>query len=200
MPPAPPTAPPSFLTQHARRPLEIGVLFAGWHSGIVLPADELGPLTPLLEDNPQARYLNIGWGNRRFYMAAHPGSGDALAALFRSPSALFLQRVASTADLSAEDGQIRWLCADREQLWRVNAYIEEFLSRPRGRLIDLGRGPFPDSGFYASAGHYSMVHTCNTWTVAALEFAGLAVRADGVIFAYQAQARVRELRACPAPQ
>lgn len=199
MPPAPATPPPSFA-QHSVRPLEIGILLAGWHSGIVLPTDELGPLTSLLEGYPQARYLSIGWGNRRFYMAAHPGAADALAALFRSPSALFLQRVAAPVDLSGEDAQIRWLCADREELWRVDAYIEESLSRPGGRPIDLGRGPLPDSGFYASTGRYSMLDTCNTWTVAALESAGLPVRAGGVIFASQAQARVRELRACPAPQ
>lgn len=180
-------------------PLELGVLIAGWHSGIVLPTRELGTLRRLLRGNPQANYLSVGWGNRRFYMAARPRSGDALAALFRSPSALFVQGVSVPAELSAADAQIRWVCADREQVRRVDSYIEESLSRPGGAPVDLGSGPLAGSRFYASTGRYSAVHTCNTWTAAALQYAGLPVSARGVIFAGQVGRRSRELRACPAP-
>lgn len=192
--------PPVFLasgTNHA--PFAIGVLVAGWHTGFVLPAGELGPLKPLLQGNPRATYLSFGWGNRRFYMAAHPGSGDAVAALFRSPSALFVQGISTAAELSTVDAQIHWVCADREELWRVDRYIKASLYLPDGKTVDLGRGPLPESRFYASTEHYSAVHTCNTWTVAALQYAGLPVRAGGVIFADQAAARIRALRTCPAP-
>ncbi|MGH8294729.1 MAG: DUF2459 domain-containing protein [Steroidobacteraceae bacterium] len=172
---------------------------AGWHTGLVLPAGELGPLRSLLRSGGPADDLSFGWGNRRFYMAVHPGSGDAIAALWRSPSVLFVQAAAAPADLLGGGVGIRWVCADRQEVWRVDRYIEQSLVRP-GSPIDLGRGPFPDSRFYASTGHYSAVHTCNTWTIAALEYAGLPVRAGGVIFAGQAERRARGLRACPAPQ
>ncbi len=65
--------------------------------------------------------------------------------------------------------------------------------------IDIGSGPLPDSRFYGSTGHYSAARTCNTWVVAALEYAGLAVHARGVIFASQVERRVRELPACQPP-
>lgn len=172
---------------------------AGWHTGLVLPAAELGPLRPLLRGGGPPKYLSFGWGNRRFYMAAHPGSGDAIAALWRSPSVLFVQAAAAPADLLGGGVGIRWVCADRQEVWRLDRYIEHSLVRPASP-IDLGRGPFPDSRFYASTGHYSAVHTCNTWTIAALEYAGLPVSADGVIFAGQAERRARGLRACPAAQ
>lgn len=198
MPAAPPSPPSSFLTpRESPSPLVIGVLVAGWHTGLVLPAGELGPLKPLLQGNPRAKYLSFGWGNRRFYMAAHPGSGDAVAALFRSPSALFVQGMTTPADLAASDTQIHWVCADRKELWRADRYIETSLYLPEGKPVDLGPGPLPESRFYASTEHYSAVHTCNTWTVAALQYAGLPVRAGGVIFADQAAARIRALRICP---
>jgi hypothetical protein len=194
------TPPSHFMSPDAYRPPgEIGVLIAGWHTGLVLPAAELGPLQPLLRSDRQASYLSFGWGNRRFYMSTHPGSGDAIAALFHSPSALFVQAAAAPADLLASDARILWVCADREQLWRVDRYIEQSLLRPE-RPVDLGRGPLPDSRFYASTEHYSALHTCNTWTGAALQYAGLPVRASGVLFSSQVDGRVRALRACPAPQ
>ncbi len=175
------------------------MLIAGWHTGLVLPAGELGPLRTLLQGEPQARYLSFGWGNRRFYISRHPGSGDAIAALFDSPSTLFVQPAASPADLLDSDIHIHWICAGRERLWRVDHYIERSLSHP-GKPMDLGAGPFPDSRFYASTGHYSAVHTCNTWTVAALQYAGLPVSAAGVLFSSQVDGRIRALRACPVPQ
>lgn len=200
MPPASQVPPTSSLPPHANRsPLEIGVLIAPWHSGLVLPANELGPLHPLIRDDPRAELLGIGWGNRRFYMATRPSSGDALAALFRSPSALFVQPVASPADLSMNDARIHWLCLDRRQLRRAESYIETSLYRRNGNPVDLGPGPLPESHFYASSGHYSALHTCNTWTVGALEYAGLPVHAGGVIFAGQARRRIRPLPACPPP-
>lgn len=175
------------------------MLVAAWHTGLILPTGALGPLHPLLEDDPHAKYLSIGWGNRRFYMAARPGSGDALAALFRSPSALFVQSISAPGEVSAGDTRIQWVCVDRQQLWRIDGYIEESLSQPHGTPVELGPGPFPGSHFYASRDHYSALHTCNTWTVAALQYARLPVRADGVIFAGQASRRIQALRACPEP-
>lgn len=172
------------------------MLIAGWHTGIVLSAAELGPLTPFLRNDPQAKYLSFGWGNRRFYMAAHPRSGDAVAALFRSPSVLFVQAMSAAAD-SSGDTRIQWICVNREELWRVDSYIEQYLSRSGHEPIDLGPGPLPNSRFYASTGHYSAVHTCNTWTVAALQYAHLPVRAAGVVFAEQVAPRIRMLRVCP---
>jgi hypothetical protein len=165
----------------------------------VLPAAELGPLHSLLPPGRPASDLSFGWGNRRFYLAAQPRSGDALVALLRSPSALFVQPAAAPADLSAGDAHVDWVCANRAQLWRVDRYIEQSLSQP-DRPVDLRSGPLPGSRFYASTEHYSAVHTCNTWTLAALEQAGLPVSASGVLFASQVERRIRELPACPAPQ
>jgi uncharacterized protein (TIGR02117 family) len=198
LPPAPADPPAGYLAQ-VRSPLEIGVLVAGWHTGLVLPAGELGPLGTLLRADPRAKYLSFGWGNRRFYMARHPGSGDAVAALFDSPSALFVQPAASPAELVDGDIHVHWICADREQLWRVDRYLERSLASP-GEPVDLGAGPFPDSRFYAATGRYSAVHTCNTWTAAALQYAGLPVSATGVLFSSQVERRIRALRACAVPQ
>jgi uncharacterized protein (TIGR02117 family) len=197
--PAAPSHAPALAHRAIPSTLAVGVLVAGWHTGLVLPAGELGPLQVLLRRDPQARYVSFGWGNRRFYMASQPRSGDALAALFRSPSALFVQTGAAPAELSASEAHIDWICASAEQLWRMDRYIEQSLSRPE-RPVDLGPGPLPGNRFYAAAGHYSAVHTCNTWTVAALQYAGLPVRAGGVLFASQVDGRISGLRACPAPQ
>lgn len=200
--PAPPV-PPAFPAASAGsfgQPLAIGVLVAGWHSGLVLPADELGPLAPLLRPAPPARYLSFGWGNRRFYMSADPGPGDALAALLRSRSVLLIETARTPGALALEpDATLRWLCVSRAQLFRLDVYLEDSLALTSGRPIDLGAGALPRSAFYASTADYDAFHTCNTWTMAALEYAGLPARARGVIFSGQVGGRIAALPVCTEP-
>lgn len=199
LPSTPSGAPPaSFLPDmHGAARQAVGVQIAGWHSGLVLSATELGMLQGLLVHAAGARYVSIGWGNRRFYRAAHPGSGDALAALFPSRSVLLVQTFAHASDAVAASGRVDWVCADRTQLWRIDLYVRDSLQLRSGRALDLGAGPRRDGQFYASSAHYDAFHTCNTWTVATLQFAGYPVTAAGVVFAGQVGRRIRSLPMCP---
>ncbi len=206
--------PPGFMaSQRGPQVQAVGVLIARWHTGLVLPSTELGPLRALLRYDPTARYLSIGWGNRRFYTAAHPNSGDALAALLPSRSVLLVQGLAGAADATPADGRLEWVCADRGELWRLAAYVHDSLQWQSGRPangpasgpsevpvqwpVELGAGLLPESRFYASSAHYDAFHTCNTWTLAALQYAGLHVSAAGVLFAGQVGRRIRHLPMCP---
>lgn len=135
-------------------------------------------------------------GDRRFYMAAHPNSGDALAALFPSPSVVLVQTLSSAADAVPPGGRLQWVCADRAELGKLDAYVRDSLRWRSGTPIELEAGPLPDSRFYASSAHYDALHTCNTWTAAALQFAGLRIRAAGVLFAAQVRRRVQSLPTC----
>lgn len=196
-----PPPPPAFLAAHPRGsapPPVIGVLVDGWHSGLILPAGELGPLGPLLSRYAGERYVSFGWGNRRYYMASHPTVSEALAALLSSPSVLLIQG-AATLQALAPGAKVRWLCADRKEVWKVDAYLNRALSRAGGTPVRLGAGPGGDSAFYVSGERYDALHTCNTWTADALQSAGLPVHAGDVIFSDQVEALIRKLPACAAP-
>ena len=174
----------------------IGVLIAGWHTGLILPVRELGPLRSLLPVYPGERYLSFGWGNRRFYMSSDPSLSDALAALFRSPSAVLVEGAPTVRDLLPAAATYRWLCADRKEALRIDTYLLDSLREHGGRPIVLGAGPTPESEFLASGERYDVFNTCNTWTAAALRSAGLPVRAGDVIFASQLKDRVGNLPEC----
>ncbi|MGC8520900.1 MAG: DUF2459 domain-containing protein [Steroidobacteraceae bacterium] len=174
----------------------IGVLFAGWHTGLILPVRELGPLHSVLPVRPGERDVSFGWGNRRFYMSPSPSLAEALAALFRSASTVLVEGAPTAEDLLPSAGTYRWLCADREEVLRLDAYLLESLRERGGKPIVLGTGPISNSEFLASGERYDALHTCNTWTAAALQHAGFAIHAAGVIFSSQLQARVRNLSFC----
>ena len=195
-----PVPPPTFLPVYpggSPRSLVIGVLVAGWHSGLILPARELVPLNALLPRYPHERYVSFGWGNRRFYMSPHPTSADALAALFSSPSVMFIQAAPTAQELVPQGAILRWLCADRQEVWRMDVYLRDALRRLGGKSVRLGPGPYAGSAFFASRERYDALHTCNTWTTAALVFAGLPLHTGHVIFSGQVERLVGELRDCP---
>lgn len=195
---APRSVPPAAGATLGRKPV-IGVLFAGWHSGLILPVRELGPLRRVLPVFPHAHFVSFGWGDRRFYMSPQPTLADALAALFSSPSTMLVADAPTVQALIPSGGTYRWLCADRQEVRKIDAYLLSALHLSRGAPIDLGTGPWPDSEFLASSERYDAFHTCNTWTAEALEQAGLAIRAGGVIFAIQLQNRVSRLSECRHP-
>jgi uncharacterized protein (TIGR02117 family) len=174
--------------------MRIGVADEGWHTGLVVSSRDLGArLVGLRRWFPEAHYLVFGWGDRSFYMAANPGVGTALRALFPASSVLFVRGHAEPPT----DLEVRWLCLSPVQARRLDAYLGRYLKTGLGdEPIDLGPGLSPDSHFFASTGAYDAFHTCNTWTAAALESAGLPVSARGVVFAGQVMSELRSLPAC----
>lgn len=175
------------------------MLVEGWHTGLVIPAKALGPgLNGLRETYPQARYLAFGWGNRAYYTAPHPGSGSALRALLPSVSVLYVRALPAMPSKTLPLGSsVHWLCASALGMRKLDTFLAHYVRRKRdGQPIRLERGPWPHSEFFASTKHYDALHTCNTWTAAALSFAGLPVRSTGVLFAHQVMSQIRNLHGC----
>ncbi len=166
----------------------VWVLRAGWHTGLVLPKATTGHnLLSLLSLSPEPDYLVFGWGDRDFYMAAHPGIWTALSALFPSPSVLLVQscRRKPTVCLGPSI-HLRPVRIDQHGIARLRQYLEQTLKKnSAGHLEPIAHGPVPQSEFFASKLSYDAFHTCNTWTADALRRAGVPVTSNSVLFAFQ---------------
>ena len=69
-----------------------------------------------------------------------------------------------------------------------------------GEAVGLVEDLQPDTKievFYGATPTYSGFYTCNTWTIDALDKAGLQADPAGVLFASQAMSRVRTIAARP---
>ncbi|MDX5935970.1 DUF2459 domain-containing protein [Acidithiobacillus thiooxidans] len=184
----------------ARDRSEIGVIDIGWHTGLIIPADEMqGDLKFV----PQ--YFRVkphdwifGWGNRRYYMAENPSVWEGISALLPSHSVMLIRAVENLSAASDLPGvKVRWLPVTPENLHRLDNYIAAFLTvNHTDGLTVVGAGPYPRSKFFASPGTYDAFHTCNTWTVTALKTAGYPVHPAGVIFAGQVLSQLKTLPVC----
>lgn len=174
----------STTAYHAR----VWVLDSGWHTGLILPREELGPtLSRLLQPEHATHYIMFGWGNRRFYMAPNPTLGMDIAALFPSQSVVLVEACDRSPPACYTSAvKLRTVSIPQGGLTRLDSYlVASMQTDAHGQLEPLAAGPDAGSEFYASALSYDAFHTCNTWTAEALQVAGLPVSYHGVIFAAQ---------------
>jgi len=156
------------------------LLDAGWHTELGLPPAALP--APWNGRFPDAALVFLGFGKRHFMLAEAPGLAEWLAAPFPGEGAMQV-----TAWPAPPVGALR-LPVTPEGLARLGTALAE--SFAPGPLLIEAR---PRRRFYAATRTYSLAFTCNTWTAAMLEAAGLPVSASGVVLAQGVTAQVAGL-------
>ena len=149
----------------------------GIHTGIVVPLQAAGVdwsdlIRPehLSDSRMASRWLVIGWGDRGFFLNTprwqdlRPGV-LARAAIGSGTTLLHVEHVRPPQ----VGPDTRRLALRPEEYRRLAAFIRaSFADRP-GRAPGYGRWDV----FYEAKGRYSALHTCNSWTGAALRAAGV---------------------------
>jgi uncharacterized protein (TIGR02117 family) len=154
----------------------IYVIDHGWHTGIaVRRADLPEGVSPERADVADSEYVEVGWGNREFYMAPEGTVGLALkAVLWPTPGVLHVVGFDGPVPQFFPQREIVEILVSDRGLQRLAAFIGDAYARDgSGRTMVAGRGQYANSRFYAAREKYSLLKTCNTWTARALRSAGL---------------------------
>lgn len=163
------------------------VVQRSWHTDIGMSVEAVtGPLASLRGEFPGVRYMVFGFGERTYYMAQAAGSGEMLAALLPSKSAILMTALNAPPTEAFADHTVIVLRIPQSGVDRiVNELWNELENSPNGGALRLGDGPYPGSTFYASAPIYDLFNTCNTWTAHLLRIGGVPVNPNAVLFADQ---------------
>jgi uncharacterized protein (TIGR02117 family) len=174
----------------------IWVISHGWHTGIaVRTADIPTGVWPEHRDLGVAEHVEVGWGDRDFYMAPKGTPGLALRAAFgASGSVLHVVAFDGTVEQFFPGQDVVRVSISREGLGRLAAFVQAAYARDgAGAIVVLGPGQQGRSRFYASRERYFLLQTCNTWTARALREAGLPIAPRFVLTAGGLVNRVRAL-------
>lgn len=153
----------------------IYVVEHGWHAGIVVGSDAASAAQwPVAADFPAARYLEVGWGEARYYPADDPGLGAMLraglwptasvlhvAAFQRPPSEVFPRREIIRIAVS-DEGRSALMT------WIIGMHARD----STGQVIPAGPGLYSRSRFYKAKPRYHAFSNCNTWAAKALREVG----------------------------
>jgi uncharacterized protein (TIGR02117 family) len=174
---------------------------SGWHTEIALAVRAVGPpLRRLVRDFPGAVYLLFGWGDRDYYMADDPSSGDALRALFPGPAVLLVTPLDRPPQDILLDAQVFGLELPAAGLEQLVDYMWASLDRSiDGQPRKVANGRRLGSIFYAATGTYSINFTCNTWSAEGLRVGGLPVTPTKTILASQVVDQIQALSARSLP-
>jgi uncharacterized protein (TIGR02117 family) len=170
------------------------VVGRGWHTDIGLPVDEVsGPLASLESDFPGVRFMVFGFGEREYYMRRDEGSGEMLAALLPSKSAILMTALNAPPTEAFADHEVVVLHLPPNDVARIVARLWDGLEKHAdGSAVRLANGPYIGSMFYASNETYDGFHTCNTWTALVLRDGGLPMNTH-VLFAGQVMQQVSRI-------
>lgn len=150
----------------------------GWHAGIVVKRTDI-PAGILSHHNefPAAEYLELGWGDRDYYMTPNPGLGITLKAGLL-PTASVLQVVGFPGPVTDYFPRSEVVRIDLSEtgFQRLCRYLENSYARDETGLIQpLGPSLYGDGQFYLSRETYHAFNTCNAWTARALRAAGCPI-------------------------
>jgi uncharacterized protein (TIGR02117 family) len=188
---ASPPARPSNMPEPAKW---VYVVSHGWHTGIVVKREDIPVgIWPEHRDFPEAKYLEVGWGDKRFYQAPNATLSLALKAAFTAtPSVLRIIGFTAPVEVYFPESDIIEVGLSLEGFERLGRFIHQTYQRDAsGRPISLGRGPYGNSVFYLAVGNYHLFNTCNNWTAKALKAAGCPIAPARAITAGNVMSQTR---------
>jgi len=157
---------------------EVYVVGHDWHTGFVIPADDIQALIPQLKERfGNTPYLEFGWGDKGFYQAKEITSGLSMQAIFwPTESVMHVVAVPQNPEIYFPKSKVETLCLDKNQYALLLSFIEQsFYKGSNGSVIELKNGIYGNSQFYKSVGDYYLMNTCNKWTAKGLESADLDI-------------------------
>jgi uncharacterized protein (TIGR02117 family) len=154
----------------------------GWHAGVAVRRADLqaapdaaaSPLRSVLETFPDARYLEVGWGEARYYPGETRGVWGAVrAGAWPTASVLHVVPVSGPVTAAFRPNTIVRIPVGPGELEALTQYVSaSFAVDDAGRPVRATDGFYPGSQFYRSGLTYHVFNNCNHWAAAALEAAG----------------------------
>jgi len=151
----------------------------GWHAGIVVKRADIPPGTwPQHNEFPGAEYLEVGWGDKDYYMTPEPHLGITLkAGLLPTASVLHIVGFRGVVTRYFPYSEVIRIELSEAGFQRLCGFLENSYVRDEAGLSQpLGPSLYGDGQFYLSRETYHAFNTCNAWTARALRIAGCPIR------------------------
>ncbi len=158
---------------------KIYVLKHRWHTGIIINRSEASNLLPALgNDFNNSEYIEIGWGDKDFYMSEKGTLFLALkAVLWPTKSVLHVAKISSHQLERFNEEEIIEFALTDENFNKLIKYLNRSFSLDSNKHnIQLGKGLYGNSRFYLSNEHYHLFKTCNVWVAKGLKNANISIK------------------------
>lgn len=166
----------------------------GWHTSIVVTREDLVETAlSLANDLDNGDYVEIGWGDERFYQAETVTPGLALQAiLWPTSTVLHVVELTDTPQRYFSASEVMEISVPQTGYEKLLAYIAESFERTTdNNITGLGPGLYGNSRFYRATGVFHAFNTCNTWVARAIERTGFPMNNSNVVTAEEVLSLLR---------
>ena len=136
----------------------------GWHAGIVIKRADIPPgIWPQHEEFPDSEYLEVGWGDKDYYMTPEPGLWITLkAGLLPSASALHVLGFNGPVTSYFPHSEVIRIDLSRAGFKNLCQFLEDSYARDETSLSQpLGPSPYANGQFFLARESYHIFNTCN---------------------------------------
>jgi uncharacterized protein (TIGR02117 family) len=167
---------------------EVFVVQQRWHTGIIFRTEDVNPeIWPEIENYLHRNYVDVGWGDERFYQA----QGDPVFLALRSmlaPTRSVLLVYPFSLPLRrsyGEESRIMRIPMNSEQHAALTSYVSGQYLRDSDGNIQPSTIHGESDLFFLAKGKYHLFKTCNTWVARGFKQAGFDVRSFCILNANQ---------------
>ena len=173
-------SPPKDISSPGPSELSITIFLVshGWHAGIVVKRADIPSGTwPQHNDFLDAEYLEVGWGDKDYYMTPLPHFGITLkAGLLPTASVLHIVGFSGSVMRYFPRSEVIRIELSEVGFQRLCNYLENsYALDEAGRSQPLGPSLYGTGQFYLSRESYHAFNTCNVWTARGLREAGCPI-------------------------
>jgi uncharacterized protein (TIGR02117 family) len=167
---------------------EVFVVQQRWHTGIVFRTRDVDPdLWPEIKRYTDRNYVDVGWGDERFYQAMGDPVGLALRSmLFPTRSVLLVYPFSLPLQRTyGRDSRIIRIPLNSEQFRTLTSFVSDRYKRDQDGKIRPSTIHGESDLFFLAHGKYHLFNTCNTWVARGFKAAGFRIRSRCVLNANQ---------------
>jgi Protein of unknown function (DUF2459) len=172
----------------------IYVVRRGWHVEVAFEAEQIQPpLTAVLARFPGARFLSVGFGDRRYLMVRNKSSPSLLLALWPGAGLMLVTGLSAPPQRAFGSQNVIEIRLTPDGMRAAQAFVADTIFFRDGQPQVESQTPYEGGLYLASTRRYSAANTCNTWVARTLQAAGLPVHSTGVAFAGQIWSQARRI-------
>jgi len=162
----------------SKKPNKIYVVSHDWHTGFVIPSNKIQHLLPALAKRfGNTDLLEFGWGDKGFYQSGEMTTSLIFSAiLWPTETVVHVVAISGNSHRFFSGSEIEPVYLGNEEYDSFLKYISNSFRRNEEKeIIELEKGLYGDSQFYAGEGDYFLMNTCNKWTAKGLKSAGMDI-------------------------
>lgn len=166
-----------------------------WHTGLIIKKASISSdIFPEISNYKRSSYIDIGWGDEKFYQ--HPRNHVGLAAraiLFPTSSVIRMIGFHKPVEEFYKNSKRVQIVLDSAEFNALCRFVSESFIRNENGNIMASSVYGPNNIFFIAKRKYHLFRTCNTWIALALKEAGLDIRSAFILNARQLFRQLRRL-------